>query len=393
MIEDALETLIPELASNAIKQESLDVISTPKADVSSYEPLTIQVIVPIRPQIDLGNYSEYRLEPEVVSVTKKQIDEALESIRRDSGTWEPTESHINFDNMVTLKVQGTMDDKLIIDDQGIDYLVTPDSLNPMPGFAEQLIDLSRGESKEFSLAFPKDYPQTELAEKICSFVVAVDEIKERKLPEVDDNFAKSLDMDVIDVKSLKKQLKEDILKRNQSIADQKYQDEIVQALVGKSNLEIPPLLIDHEVEHIISEQAEAMQRQQLSMDDYLNSAGKTIQEIHDEVRPSALERITRTLVIDSFRETENIEITDEEIENEINNMLSTSNTESESLKNFFNNENGRASIGNMLMGRKTIDRLTSIAKGEHANNQVAPDEPTEDRVSDENKNYDNEIKE
>ena len=117
MVEDALETLIPKLAADAIKQESLDVISTPKADVSSYEPLTIEVVVPVRPQIDLGNYKDYRLEPEAVSVTKQQIDETLETIRKDSGTWEPTEDHINFDNMVTLQVKGTMDDKLIIDDQ------------------------------------------------------------------------------------------------------------------------------------------------------------------------------------------------------------------------------------------------------------------------------------
>ena len=95
----------------------------------------------------------------------------------------------------------------------------------------------------------------------------------------------------------------------------------------QANPDIPPLLVDHEVEHMISEQAEAMQRQQLNMEDYLSSVGKTIQEIQTEVRPSALERISRTLVMDTFRETENINVTDEDIENEINNMVASSETE------------------------------------------------------------------
>ena len=393
MVEDALETLIPKLAADAIKQESLDVISTPKADVSSYEPLTIEVVVPVRPQIDLGNYKDYRLEPEAVSVTKQQIDETLETIRKDSGTWEPTEDHINFDNMVTLQVKGTMDDKLIIDDQGVDYLVTHDSPNPMPGFAEQLIGLPRGESKQFSLAFPADYPQTDLAEKECSFAVIVDEIKERKLPKLDNNFAKSLNMDVEDVKSLRKQLREDILKRNQSLAEQKYQEDIIQALVERANPDIPQLLVDHEVEHIISEQAEAMQRQQLSMEDYLNSVGKTIQEIQEEVRPSALERISRTLVMDTFRETENINVIDEDIENEINNMISSSETESESLRSLFDNDNGRTSIRNVLISRKTIERLSSIAKGEHSEGQVPKIKSAKAKTPRRKKKDDNSIKE
>lgn len=393
MMEDALETLIPKLAADAIKQESLDVISTPKADVTSYEPLTLEVVVPVRPKIDLGNYRNYRLEPEEVSVSKQQIDETLETIRQDSSTWEPTEDSINFDNMVTLQVKGTMDDKLIIDDQGVDYLVTQNSSNPMPGFAEQLIGMPRGESKAFSLSFPTDYPQPELAEKECSFDVQVDEIKERKLPKLDNNFAKSLNMDVKDVKSLRKQVESDILKRNQSVAEQKYQEDIVQALVEQANPDIPPLLVDHEVEHIISEQAEAMQRQQLSMEDYLNSVGKTIQEIQNEVRPSALERISRTLVMDTFRETENIKVTDEDIEKEIDNMVSSSETESASLRSLFDNDNGRASIGNMLISRKTIERLSSIAKGEHGESQAPKSKSVKAKTPSRKKKDDNSIKE
>ena len=161
----------------------------------------------------------------------------------------------------------------------------------------------------------------------------------------------------------------------------------------QANPDIPPLLVDHEVEHMISEQAEAMQRQQLNMEDYLSSVGKTIQEIQTEVRPSALERISRTLVMDTFRETENINVTDEDIENEINNMVASSETESESLRSLFDNDNGRASIGNMLISRKTMERLASIAKGEHGDSQVPKSKSANAKTTKRKKKDDNSIKE
>ncbi len=368
MLDDALDTLIPQITARAIEQESLEVISTPKANVSTYEPLTIEVIVPVKPNINLGDYLDYRLSQEPVEVSEDQIDEVVESIRRDSSTWSPIKRPVELDDMVTIQVKGTMDDTVIIDDQGVEYVVSSESTNPMPGFADQILGMKIGSTKEFTLKFPSDYAQPGLPGKECHFSVFMDEIKKRQLPSVNNNFAKSLSLDVKTVKSLRKKLGEDILSRNQSISDQGYQDQIIKALVAKANPEIPPLLIDHEVEHIISEQAESMEKQQLKMEDYLNSVGKSILEIQAEVRPSAEERIIRTLVLEKFRENESIEVTDEDIEQELESMLKGATTDSESsMRTIFDNENGRASIRNMLTGKKTLERLTQIAKGESDN--------------------------
>jgi trigger factor len=234
----------------------------------------------------------------------------------------------------------------------------------MPGFAEQLVSINRDELQEFSLPFPEDYAQDDLAGKECHFTVTVQEVKERKLPDLDDEFAVSLNIEVETVAALRDKLREDMLKHNQTIADQHYQEQAVQALLDGTQVELPPLMVDHEIEHLLSEQAEAMQRQQVKMEDYLSTVGKSVEQLHEELRPSAIERITRSLVLSALREKEGIEVTPEEIEEELNSMTESSTTDGESLRQFLDTDNGRTSIGSILLNRKTLERLTSIARGE-----------------------------
>ena len=261
MIEDALETLLPQMTSKAIEEQSLDVISTPQVKVTQHEPLTIEATVPVRPQVDLGDYYQYRLEPEEVEVTSEAIDEVVASLRRDAGTWEPVERLVELDDMVTMEVRGQVEEDVIIEDEGVDYVLLAEATNPTPGFAEQLVGMNRENIRQFSLPFPEDYPQDNLAGKECNFTVTVKEIKELKMPDLDDEFAQTLNLEVETVAALKDKLRADMLKRDQTLADQHYQERTVQTLVEGAQVELPPLLIDHEIEHILADQGEAMQRQ------------------------------------------------------------------------------------------------------------------------------------
>ena len=364
MVEDALETLLPQLTSKAIKEQSLDVVATPQVKVTQYEPLTIEATVAVRPSVELGDYYQYRLEPEVAEATPEAIEEIVESLRRDAGTLEPVDRPVEMEDMVTMQVKGQVDENAIIEDDSVDYILSAGSTNPMPGFAEHLVGINRDELREFALLFPEDYPQEDLAGKECNFTVTVHEVKERKLPDLDDEFAGSLNIEVETVAALRDKLQEDMLKHNQTIADQHYQELAVQALVDGAQVELPPLMVDHEVEHILSEQADAMQRQQVKMEDYLSTVGKSVEQLQEELRPAAIERITSSLVLSALREKEGIEVTPEEIEEELNSMSEASPTEGESLRQILDTENGRTSISSILLNRKTLERLTSIARGE-----------------------------
>ena len=383
MVEDALETLLPQITSKAIQEQSLDVISLPKVRVTEYDPLTIEATVPVRPSVELGDYYSYRLEPESVEVTPESVDELVESMRQEAGTWEPVDRPVALDDLVTLEVRGLMDDEAVIQEERVDFLVTADSTAPMPGFAERLVGLNRDDEQEFSLPFADDHPQQDWAAKECAFTLTVHEVKERKLPDLDDEFAKSLNIEVDSVPALRDKLNEDMLRRNRLVADQKYQEQAIQTLMEGAQVEVPPLLIDHEVEHMISEQQEALQRQQLRMEDYLSTIGKSVEQIQEELRPSADERITRTLVLGALREKEGIEVTPEEIDEEIESMLGESEAATDSTRQML--ESSKNSIGTMLLNRKTMARLTDITRGEATEPapaaESAPDESSTEEES------------
>ena len=365
MLEEALETLLPQVTSKAIEEQNLDVVAAPRVKVTQNEPLTIEATVAVRPVVVLGDYYQLRLEPDTVEVTTEAVEEVVDSLRRDAGTWEPVERPVELEDMITMEVQGQVDEDSIIDDKGVDYILSAESTNPIPGFADQLVGMNREELREFTLPFPEDYPQADFAGKECHFTVTVEEVKERKVPDLDDVFAQSLNLDGAEtLAELKDKLREDMLRHNQQTADQHYQEQAVQALIEGAQVELPPLMVDEEVNHMLSEQAEAMQKQQVNMEDYLSTVGKSVEQLQEEARPSAVERITRGLTLRALREQEGIEVSPEEVDEELNSMLGDSTAEAESFRQLLSSEDFRTSITNVLLNRKTLERLTSISRGE-----------------------------
>ena len=363
MVEDALDTLLPQVTSAAIQEQGLDVISLPRVRVTEYNPLTIEATVPVRPTIELGDYRSYRIEEESVEVAPEAVDELIDSMREEAGAWEPVDRPVALDDLVTLEVRGLVEEEVVIEEERVDFRVTADSPVPMPGFAERLVGLNRDDEQQFSLPFTDDHPNPDYAGKSCDFTLTVHEVKERALPDLDDEFAAGLNMDDVDsVTALRDKLQADLLQRNRLIADQQYQEKAVQTLLEGATIEVPPLLIDHEVEYMLSEQQEAMQRRQLRMEDYLSAVGKSVEEIQEEMRPSAAERITRTMVLGELRDREGIEVTPEEIDAEIESMLAENDTAEDSIREML--EGSRNSISTMLLNRKTLERLTAITRGE-----------------------------
>ena len=224
MIEDALEVLIPIMTARAVEQENLDVVAKPRAKVSQYDPIIIEATVAIRPQIDLGEYLKIRVEPDPTDVNEEQVDQLVDVLRRQMGTWEPVERHVEYGDMITMNVNGTAEERILVEEEGVDYVVSEDSTNPLPGFSENVKDMEIGEEKEFALPFPEDYADPELAGKECQFSVSVSEIKEQKLPDADDDFAISLNMEVNTYADLRSNLEQDMLRQAESVAERDFEN-------------------------------------------------------------------------------------------------------------------------------------------------------------------------
>ena len=210
LMADALETLLPQMTSRAIEEQELDVVATPRVQVIQDDPLTIEATVPVRPDVQLGDYYDIRLEQEPVNVTAEDVDSRLSLFQRESGAWEPVERPVEMEDMVTIDVTGDVDGEPEVDETGVDYVLMEGSPNPLPGFPEELVGIAIGESREFALPFPDDYFDSEKVGKECRFSVTVVEVKERKVPELDDEFARSLGMETNSMEELREKIEEEM---------------------------------------------------------------------------------------------------------------------------------------------------------------------------------------
>ena len=364
LIEDALENLVPNMTSKAMQDKELDVVATPRVRVTQRDPVVIEATYALRPTVKLGDYKGLKLEQEKIDITEEQVDDLVETVRQQMGTWEPIERAVNFNDMVTIDVQGIVDGEVNVDEKGIDYVLVEGSISPLPGFAEELKGCKPGQDKKFTLPFPDDYPDTDMLGKECGFTVAVQEAKERKVPELDDEFVKTINMGVETYDELRTQFREDLLLQNQNAADQRFEDLVIKAVIEDAELELPEILVDEEIHHMLGEQEEALRRQQLSMDSYLSTIGKTPEDLHEEARVPAIEKIKRTLVLRQMAEDESIEVTDEEIETEIDTVMQFQGAIAgdNSFGQYINSVEGRRSVQNVLKNRKTIQMLVDIAK-------------------------------
>jgi trigger factor len=377
LLDEALDTLMPSITSRAIQEQSLEVVATPRVKVSQREPLTLEAIVAVKPPVDPGDYHNIHLDAEEATVTEEDVDKLVEELQQEIGTWEPVERPVQIGDLITMDVLGVAGEETVVDREGVDYILSAESTSPVPGFAEKLVGATIGEKREFTLPFPEDYSQADMAGKECLFTTVVQEVKERNLPDVDDEFAASLNMDVKTAAELREKLEHNLREQGQHDADHLFEEQVVQALIDGAKVELPPLMVEDEVEHILSEQADLLRRQQLSIEQYMSTMGKSLEQLQEDVRPNAVERLTRSLVLQEVISLEGIEVSPEEVEEEVNSLGEKSPQGGESLRSLLDSEEGRKSVSRVVLTRKVVERLTKIAKGE-AN--VATSSPEETPV-------------
>jgi len=364
LINDMLDDLVPRAYEKAIDEQQLEAISQPKIEVLETNPVKFQAVVPLKPVISLGDYHKIEVTEEPVEITDETVDRVVEELRHQHSTWEPVEHAVELNNLLTLDVESTMDGEPFINQNGAQYQVLENSVAPAPGFAEQLLEMNKGDEKEFQLKFPEDYSQQELAGKEVSFKVSISEIKEEKLPEVNDEFATQVDAEIENVEKLRERIYTDLRNRAEERAQKDFEDKAVEALVEISDIQFPPVMTDYEVHQLMGDQARRLQSQGLSMEQMLRSSGKTEEELHDELYPVAEKRVAQSLALGKLAEAENIVVEESDIDTEIAESIKNfAGENTEELEKAFSSEEARNSIRQVLLTRWTLKRLVDIVKG------------------------------
>ena len=366
LLEDALEQLVPQLLSQAINEHEIDVIARPDIEITKTDPVTFKATVPVRPTVELGNYAELRVDQEPSEVSEEDINRVIEQLRHQHATWEPVERPVKLGDLLTLDVKGSVDDKPILDKEGLQFQALKGVPIPVPGFSEGLEGLKKEQRKKFSVTLPEDYGAKELAGKECHFEVMVNEIKEQKLPELDDEFAKSMGQDFDTLGALKDNVTSNLRAIAEETARRKYENEVIDKLVEISTIDFPPVMVEQEIERIISAQERELQANRLSLEEYLKSQQKSRDDLREDIRPVASKQVAASLALSKLAEAEQITVSEEDIDKELEKMVQDAGEHGEELKRMFQSPQARMSMQQMLLTSKTIKLLTDIASGEVA---------------------------
>ena len=363
LLEDALNNLLPQACEKAIKEQELEAIASPSIEVAQTDPVIFKAMVPLKPTIKLGDYHHIRLTPEPVELTKDDVNTVIEQLRLHHATWEPVERPANFDDLVVLDVESHIEGKPFINQQGVQYQVLHDQPLPVPGFAEQLPGMKTGEEKEFKLQLPKDYPRGELAGKEAWFKVRVSEIKQQRLPELDDEFATLVTPDFKTLDSLRERISADLRLRAEERAKLDFEERVIEEVVELSQLEFPPVLVEMEIVRLLDEQARRLQMSGRRVEEYLSRINKTEEELREELRPLATKRVARSLVLGRIVEEEKIDVSDSEVNAELEKVAQSATENKDEVQKLLDSPQARSSIGQLLITRKTVQRLVEIARG------------------------------
>jgi len=361
LFEEALEDLIPRAYKEALDEQKIEPIDQPSFELIKTEPLIFKAVVPLKPEVKLGDYKKIKVESKPVKVDKKDIDATLEQIREQQAVLLPVDRPVQFGDVVTMDVEGERQGEPFPIRKDAVYEVEKGAKLPLPGFAEKLEGMSKGEARSFVLAYPEDYEMKELAGKEHAFKVAVKEVKEKKLPEVDDSFAKTVGKD--DVASLLEQIESNLKTRAEDRARSEVEQAAVDKLIEMSQLEYPPVLVDREIDRMLNEEARHFAEGVTGLEGYLRTLNKTLDEHKQELKPIATKRVVRSLVLGSMAEVEKIEVTEADIDAEVEKMAQDMEKQADDVRKLFSLPQPRESIRQFLTGKKSLDRLVEIATG------------------------------
>lgn len=333
--EDAANALIPDAYSKALDECEEDIVSSPEIDVTQIEKgksFIFTATVALKPEVKLGKYKGVKVEAAEVTVTDEEIDAKIEKERENNArTIEVTDRPVKDGDMTVLDFEGFVDGVAFDGGKGENYPLTIGSGAFIPGFEEQLVGAEIGKEVEVNVTFPEDYQAEELKGKAAVFKCTIKEIKEKELPALDDEFASEVsEFDTLE--EYKKDVKETLTIEKEKAARDAKEAAVIDAIIADSDMDIPEAMVTTQQKQMIDEFAQRMQMQGLSMEQYFQFTGATLDKMMEQVKPQAETRIKSRLVLEAVAAKEGIEATEEDYEEEIKTMAEVYQMEPDKIK-------------------------------------------------------------
>lgn len=384
LLNEVLDTMLPEVTGRAIDEQDLEPGGMPDMEVLDLDPVTFKATVPLRPQVELGDYRDIRVDVEQSEIGEEDVHERLERLRNSMASWEPVERPVKMDDMVTMTATGTVEDNTILDETDTVYLLVEDADRPFPGFPEALVGAELDTPKEFELTVADDFPVDEYAGKPVQVTVTVSDVKERILPELDEEFVQGIGEGYDSMEALREQIEEELKTESQNAAEQEVREAAINSLLEGASAVIAPVIIDNEVNYMLNEQAQTLARMNIRFDDYLRSVGSSEEELREDLHEEAVTRIKRAVALEKLGEAEGIDVSDDDVEERIESLMEQNREQYPDAPDTPEiTDDMRSSIRRMMHSERVMERLVEIAKGEAPNVAGAAEEPEAEDTPDE----------
>lgn len=362
--EDAANTLIQENYPSAMDESGVDIVSRPTIDVVQIEtgkPFIFTAEVAVRPEVTLGKYLGVQVTKIDTSVSDEEVAEALEKERNNNArTVTVTDRPVQNGDTAVIDFEGFVDGVAFEGGKGENHSLEIGSHSFIDTFEDQLVGKNAGDEVDVNVTFPEQYQAAELAGKPALFKVKIHEIKAKELPELDDEFAQ----DVSEFDTLaeyKEDLKKHLEEQKENEAKRTKEDEAIQKIIDKSTMEIPEAMLETQCENMINEFAQRIAQSGLSMEQYMQFSGLTLDKLKEQVRLEAETRIKSSLVLEQIAKEENIEVTDEEIDAEVEKMAAAYGMEADKLKEYMG-DSEKESMARDLKVTKAVDLIMENVK-------------------------------
>ena len=363
--DEAANNMIPDAYAKAYDESELDIVSQPKIEVVQMEkgkPFIFTAEVATKPEVTLGDYKGLKVDKVSTRVTQKEVDEEIEKEReRNARTIEVTDRAVQDKDEVTLDFEGFVDGVAFEGGKGENYPLEIGSGSFIPGFEDQVIGMTVDKEQDIVVTFPEDYGAADLAGKEATFKVTVHEIKEKHLPEIDDELAKDVNIDGVEtLDQLKDHIKANIKTRKESENENKFMDDLYKAIVASSKVEDSDALLEQEQGLMLQEVEQNLQRQGLNFEVYQQFTGKSKDDIKEDIKPQAEERVKLNAILAAIIEEEKLAVSDEELETELKTIAEYYQKELDEVKKIF--EGNMSRIENDLLTRKAVDLVKDNLK-------------------------------
>jgi trigger factor len=382
VLAEAVEHLVQDSYGAALDQTDVIPIDNPDVDidpagVAEGQAVSFTATVPVRPDVELGAYTEYSFGLEIPEVTDEQVDQVIEELREQRATLRPIDGRGAAEgDIASVKFAGTIDGEPFEGGSADQLPVVIGEDRMIPGWEQQLIGLEIGGTKGFDITFPDDYRVEELRGKEAHFEVELLDLREKLLPEVDDDFATSVG-DVTTVDELRAEIRDAMVKRADAEGRHAFGDRIIDFAVSNASVDLPEVMVANEVEIMRDEMATRLAQQRIGMEQYLALAQQTPEELTKELREPAERRVKTLLVLSAIAEKEGIDATDQQIEAEIAEQLARYGEDSR-LREYLTSRRGRSYLRMTIRNRTLVDTLIERALGTSETDAVAgPSAPTE----------------